>query len=93
MPPPFLLLKVVSDRTLRTIDRDFGWLLETDKLNEMTFSDLQGRQGVILMINMLLHFANVGGRCGVEEPQASANYRQSVFWYANNILHAFHRTD
>ena len=73
--------KVISDRWIRAIDRDFGSLLQTDTLSQMTFADLQENRGINLMMNMLLHFENVKGRCGVEEPAATANYRQSIFWY------------
>lgn len=69
---------VISDQRLRGIDRDFGYLLYRDKIGTMTFQDLQENKGINLMISMLIHFANVKGRCGVEEP-VSANYRQSIF--------------
>ena len=76
----------ISDHTVKVIGRDFKWLLETDRLSEMRFRDLQQNRGLLLIMNMDLHLANVGGRCGVDEPLPSANYWQAVFWYVINIF-------
>ena len=77
---------VISDHTLKVIGRDLKWLLETDRLSETRFRTLQQNRGLLFMIHMALQFANVGGRCGVDQPPSSADYRQAIFWYVINIF-------
>ena len=77
---------VISDHTVKVIGRDFQWLLEMDRLSQMRFRELQQNRGLLLMMNLALQFANVGGRCGVDQPPSSANYRQAIFWYVINIF-------
>ena len=78
---------VITDDTLAIIGRDLKWLFETDRLSQMTFRELQQNRGLLLIMNMALEFGNVGGRCGVDQPPSSANYRQAIFWYVM-IRHA-----
>ena len=77
---------VISDFTVKVIGRDFQWLLATDRLSQMRFRELQQNRGLLLMMNMALQFANAGGRCAVDQPPSSANYRQAIFWYVINIF-------
>ena len=77
---------VISDHTLKAIGHDFELLLKTNRLSQMTFRELQQNRGLLLMMHMLLQFANVGGRCGVDRPPLSAKYRQAIFWYVINIF-------
>ena len=77
---------VISDHTVTVIGQDFQWLLQTDRLSQMRFRELQQNRGLLLMMNMALQFANVGGRCAVDQPPSTANYRQAIFWYVINIF-------
>lgn len=51
---------VLSSTTLQNINRDLMWLLKTERLSYMTFSELQQHRGILLLMSMILQFANVG---------------------------------